>query len=58
MVKKMNIVTSGMLDEVCGGDGRQTLYTRRESGFYTLLGRYCQYFTHCGLSRSWDLNMR
>jgi hypothetical protein len=39
MVKKMNIVTRVMLDEVCGGDKRRTLYTRRESGFYTLLGR-------------------
>ena len=39
MVKKMNIVTSVKLNEVCGDDVSGILYTRRESGFYTLLGR-------------------
>ena len=39
MVKKMNIVTSVKLSEVCGDYDSGILYARRESGFYTLLGR-------------------
>ena len=44
IVKKMNIVTSVWLDEVCGGDGRGTLYMEGEKRF-----------TAGGLSRSWKL---
>ena len=39
MVKKMNIVKSVKLNEVCGDYDSGILYTRRESGFYSLLGR-------------------
>ena len=37
MVKKMNIVTSVWLDEVCGGDMIGTLYMRRESRFLQMV---------------------